>query len=32
MIAAPRIWGALMIVLGAYLLAAGLIPGPAAPV
>ena len=29
MIAAPRIWGTVMIVLGAYLLAPGLIPGPA---
>jgi uncharacterized protein YjeT (DUF2065 family) len=32
MIAAPRIWGAVMIVLGAYLLAAALISGPAVPV
>ena len=32
MITAPRIWGTVMIVLGAYLLAAGLIPGPAVPV
>lgn len=32
MIAAPRIWGTVMIVIGAYLLSAGLIPGPAVPV
>ena len=32
MIAAPRIWGTVMIVIGAYLLAAGLISGPAVPV
>jgi uncharacterized protein YjeT (DUF2065 family) len=32
MIAAPRVWGAVMIVLGAYLLATGLIPGPVTPV
>jgi len=32
MIAAPRVWGTVMVVIGAYLLAAGLISGPAVPV